>query len=239
MTKNVLVAFGDSYGAGAELLCPGWEIGAEQKKDDNKNFIQLLGKNYDICYNFSLVGASIPGYIFQLKQFEKIYSKDYTYTLIVMLSQHNRDFIYSKEKGWINLYPGMSRTDKTYKNDEKSWYSLVKYPETAYLNWYNTISLIQHYCKDRNIKDIYIEQFNNSPFLEDLEFLIDRRKIYTTPLIKEIFFKNSKNSIGTLDWSTFLETENYKKYYSPNYHPNALGHRIISEKIKKIITNLK
>lgn len=239
MTKNILVAFGDSYGAGAELSKPGWTIGAGQQKDDDKNFIQSISKTYDKCYNFSLVGASIPGYISQLKQFEKIFNKDYNYTLIVMLSQHNRDYIYSKEKGWIDLYPGMSKTDDSYKTDEESWYNLVNYPETAQLNWYRTISLIQSYCKTKNINDVYIEQFNNSPYIEDLEFLIDRKKIYTTPVIKELFFKEGQDSIGTLDWATFLNTKNYKKYYSPNYHPNELGHEIISKKINEIITSLK
>lgn len=239
MTKNILVAFGDSYGAGAELSKPGWTIGAGQQTEDDKNFIQFIGKPYDECYNFSLVGASIPGYISQLKQFEKIFNKDYNYTLIVMLSQHNRDYIYSKEKGWIDLYPGMSRTDESYKTDEENWYNLVRYPETAHLNWYRTISLIQSYCNDKNINDVYIEQFNNSPYINDLEFLIDRKKIYTTPVIKELFFKDSNESVGTLNWKTFLGTENYKKYYSPNYHPNELGHKIISQKINEIITSLK
>ena len=163
MTKNVLVAFGDSYGAGAELFGSGWKIGATQKEDDNKNFIQLLGTDYDECHNFSTVGASNPGLISQLKQLQKIYNENYTYTLIVMLTQHNRDFIYSVEKGWIDLYPGMSKTEERYKTDEESWYNLVNYPETAHLNWYKSVNLLQNYCKDKSIKDVYVEQFNPSP----------------------------------------------------------------------------
>lgn len=234
--KHILVAFGDSYGAGAELFESGWTIGSSQQIEDNNNFIQLLAKNYDKCYNFSTVGASIPGYISQLKEFEKKFNKDYNYTLIVMLSQHNRDFIYSKEKGWINLYPGMMKTDASYKSDEERWYNLVNYPETAHLNWYLTISLIQSYCKNKNINDIYIEQFNNSPYIGDLEFLIDRKKIYTTPVIKELFFKDGKESTSTLDWREFIKTENYQKYYAPKFHPNKEGHMLIANKILNILS---
>ncbi len=238
MKKNILVAFGDSYGAGAELFESGWKIGATQRKDDNKNFIQLLGKDYDECYNFSLIGASNPGFVSQLKKLEEIYNKNYNYTLVVMLTQHNRDFIYSPEKGWIDLYPGMSKTEESYKTEEENWYNLVNYPETAHLNWYKSINLVQNYCKDKSIKDVYIEQFNPSPFIEDLEFLIDRTKIYTTPVIKELFFKDGRESVGTLDWKSFLKTNSYKEFYSPNFHPNELGHKKISKKVKEIIYTL-
>lgn len=235
MTKNVLVAFGDSYGAGAEIYESGWNIGSEQNIHDDKNFIQVLARDYDECFNFSTVGASIPGYLNQLKKFYKIYNEANHYTLLVMLTQHNRDFIYSKNKGWIDLYPGMSKTDSSYKNDEEQWYNLVNYPETAILNWYRTVSIIQSFCNNKNINDIYIEQFNPSPFVNDLEFLIDRNKIYTSPIIKELFFNNGNDSVGTLDWKNFLKTDNYKKYYSPNYHPNIIGHEIIGKKIKIIL----
>ena len=235
MTKNVLVAFGDSYGAGAELFKSGWKSGATQKIDDNKNFIQLLGTHYDECHNFSLIGASNPGFIFQLKKFQKIYNENYNYTLIVMLTQHDRDFIYSTEKGWIDLYPGMSNNEETYKTDEEGWYNLVNYPETAHLNWYRCINLIQNYCKYKNIKDVYIEQFNASPYIEDLECLIDRTKIYDTPVIKELFFKDGKESVSTLDWNSFCKTDSYREFYSPNYHPNELGHQRIRDKVKEII----
>ena len=100
------------------------------------------------------------------------------------------------------------------------------------------VNLVQNYCKDKSIKDVYIEQFNPSPFIEDLEFLIDRTKIYTTPVIKELFFKDGKESVGTLDWKSFLTTNSYEEFYSPNFHPNELGHKKISNKIKEIIYTL-
>lgn len=239
MSKNILIAFGDSYGAGAELYEKGWTIGEEQKSFDDKNFVQLLAKNYSECYNFSQVGASISGYINQLIQFNKIYSKENKYTLLVMLSQHNRDFLCSKEKGWINLYPRISTTDSTFESIEKLWYDTIKYPETAHYNWYKTISYIQTYSEKRNINDFYIEQFNKSPVLDDLEFFIDRTKIYQNPIIKEIFFNDGNETDNTLDWQNFLKTNNYQSYYSPNFHPNEDGHKLIATKIQNIINKRK
>ena len=233
MSKNIFVAFGDSYGAGAELVSEGWEVGKPQDPSDKENFIQLLGKDYDLCYNFSTVGASIPGYLEQLKRFDKFYSATNRYTLLVMLTQHNRDFVYDNKLGWIDLYPGISYTNKRYKQIETQWYENVNYPQTAQLNWYRTVSLIQHYCKQRDIKDYYIEQFNPSP-ITDYDFLVDKKIIYTTPFIKEIFFNNDDNSVGTLNWKEFKGTEKYTTYYSPKHHPNMLGHQLIANKIKSL-----
>lgn len=233
MSKNIFVAFGDSYGAGAELLRPGWNVGAPQDPNDKENFVQLLGKDYDLCYNFSTVGASIPGYIEQLKRFDKFYTDKNNYTLLVMLTQHNRDFVYDKELGWVDLYPGVSHADSDYKNIESQWYANVNYPQTAHLNWYRTVGIIQQYCKQRNIRDYYIEQFNPSP-VDGYEFLVDKKIIYTQPLIKEIFFNDGDDSVGTLNWKQFKDTENYETYYWPKHHPNAAGHQLIATKIKSL-----
>ena len=233
MSKKILVAFGDSYGAGAELFNEGWTIGSVQSPHDNLNFVQLLGQEFDLCYNFSTVGSSIPGYIEQLARFNKFYNSSNKYYFLVMLTQHNRDYVYDNALGWTNLYPGISYADESYTTIEHKWYDNVEYPQTAHLNWYRTIALLQSYARERNITDYYIEQFNPSPKTH-YDFLIDRSKIYTTPLIKEIFFNDGNDSVGTLNWKQFKETKNYNKFYAPRHHPNEHGHILLAQKIKQL-----
>lgn len=234
---NNIAFFGDSYGAGAELFELGWKAGEQQRPKDTLNFAQLIGKNYNSVCNFSQTGASIKGYINQLHEFNKL-NPNNNYTLVVMITQHVREYVYDNQLGWCNIYPNIGKSDSKYSELEKKVYDYNIYPQTSTFNWYNTLSLIQHYCKSHGIQDVYVEQFNNSPYDERLEFLIDRSKIYSTPMIKELFFKDSAQTQSTLDWKNFLKTENYKTYFSPGMHPNILGHQIIANRLEQIIASL-
>lgn len=178
----------------------GWTIGDTENNNDQFNFIRLLSKSYNKCYNFSSTGASISGYLNQLYQFNKIYDPNREYVLLVMLTQHKRDYIFNNETGWTNIYPKIVQNGNIIEKISNEWYNNVTYPQTGHLNWYRTISIIQGYCQNKsNIEYHFIEQFNESPYLKNLEFLINRKKVYTTPIIKEIFFKEGKNSEHTLD----------------------------------------
>lgn len=236
--KNILVAFGDSYGAGAELFDDNWNNGEKQKSYDDKNFVQLLGKDYDAVLNYSTSGASIPSYIDQLKQFQTDYNYDDHFTVLVMITQHNRDYIYTKERGWINIFPNVSMFDKNLKPIEEKWYRTVEYPETGIHNWYTTISLLQNffYQRQANVKDFYIEQFKLSPSNTQLDFLVNYNKIYQSPLISELFFPDQGSShTSTMDWRKFITTDNYKEYFATGFHPNEEGHKIISKRIKELL----
>src|SRR6056300_1660438 len=235
MNKH-LVVFGDSYGAGAELLTSGWTIGSKEDPSDKFNFAQILGKEYSSVANLSTVGCSLIGYLEQLYTFNETYDKNKSYTFLVMITQHIREYVYDKEKGWVNVYLRISKTDETYTEIEKKVYDNIIYPQSSILNWYKTLSLFQNYCHSKNnILDIYIEQFNKSPFDAKLEFLINRTKIYQTPIIKELFFKDGEDTSETLDWANFLNSKNYHKYYYPNFHPNKDGHILIANRVMEII----
>ena len=110
--------------------------------------------------------------------------------------------------------------------------------------------MIQGYCKDKNIKDLYIESCDVSPYIEQFEILIDRSKIWTKPVYKECFFVEAQlpleelmkttRDYSSMHFSTFTKTENFQKYYNGNQmHPNAEGHEILAEKFKEIIDELQ
>lgn len=236
--NKCLVFLGDSYGAGSEIFSKGWTIGAKQLPNDDKNFTQLLGKNYNAVLNFSTVGSSILGYLEQLSEFNSVYSTDIHYDFVIMITQHIREYVYDVDKGWANVYPNMSKTDESYKILEEKIYKTIVHPETSVFNWYKSISIIQNYCLSKNnINDVYIEQFNKSPYDKKYEFLINRNKIYEEPVIKQLFFHDVEKTDQTLDWKHFLNTDNYNKYYYPNFHPNVKGHMVIANRVKEIIVD--
>lgn len=235
MDKHFVV-LGDSYAAGAELFSKGWTIGANEDSSDKINFAQILGNDYTSVTNYSTVGCSLMGYLEQLYAFNEDYDENKSYLVLVMLTQHNREYVYDNDKGWVNVYPRISQNDNSYTQVEKRVYDNFIYPQSGVLNWYKAVSLIQNYCCSKNnMLDIYIEQFNKSPYNQKLEFIINRKKIYQTPVIKELFFKEGNDTSQTLDWTNFLKSENYKKYYYPNFHPNKDGHLLIANRVKEII----
>mgnify|MGYP001171789599 CR=1 FL=1 len=233
---KVLVAFGDSYGAGSELYDGTWTSGAQQHPDDYSNFIQLFGEDFDKVLNYSTCAASIPSYIDQLRQFKEDYKKQSEYTVLVMITQHNRDWVHTKKYGWVNLFPNVGKFDEGLKEVEDSWYRTVSYPQTGNMNWYRTIALLQNFFhKYDNITDYYIEQFKQSPKSKNMDFLIDWNKIYEKPIVSEIFHPEQNNDTNTMDWKTFLDTPNYAKYFGTGFHPNELGHKKICERISQIL----
>jgi hypothetical protein len=202
-----LLIFGDSWAAGSELR-PG-----------EKTFGEILSSKLGmICNNFSFPSSSIPNLIGQLQAAGYLNHSGLLKgsTAIFFLTSPHRDFIYSADGQYQQIYTGDESDLSTW------WYKHVHTSQLAEFRVNTVLLALRQICEVYGINDRYIwgwEKVNVWPE-------IDRNRF---------FEQGSKTCLDLFDDIKHDSINDYANnpqnlYVSPNIcHPNQLGHEKIAD----------
>ena len=209
--KHLLVSFGDSWPAGAELN-PG-----------EKPFGQLIAEKLDWKHDpYSQPGTSIPHMIIQLQQYIKDEPDSRPVALFCITSSSRSmyyDDDYMKNMGWREIH--ISNEDAVSESYYRNLYSdqLAHFHANVYL------LALQQICQKHSINDRYVfcwESFDLMPG-------INTSKIYPRTLIDII---GAHMPSGRKD----VLIDSNHEYVKPNEnHPNQKGHQVIADELAEWI----
>lgn len=212
MSYDLVVTFGDSWPAGAEL------------NNNEKTFGELVAESYNAkFYNFAELGTSNFHLMLQLKKFlllEEIKNKNIL--AIFFITNYSRLLV---------IENGKIKSVSVHNEDE--YYKTFTDDSAIFMNNI-LLSSLQHLCKSKNISDKYI--FGWIKFA--IDEIVDENKFYnkgqTTCLN---MFKVNEND--PTDDPNFIYYD-HNHYIRPNVcHPNQLGHRTIANNLINWINNAK
>ena len=209
---DMLVTFGDSWPAGAEL------------KHYEKPFGEILSENLNCKFINQSIGAScIDSMLLQLQQFlEKSYDPGSRTCAVFFVTSYHRALLFDQPSNLPrSIYPMEDHADPTVKN-------YFKYVHSDKLNRFRAnlaILALQKICSEYKIDDKYLIGWLDPGF--DYPG-ISKDKIFSATAA-EILGVSSDHECST--------NSNHKYFYPNRDHPNQLGHKIIAdwllEKIKK------
>lgn len=208
----MLVSFGDSWPAGAELN-PG-----------EKPFGQLIAEKLDWKYDpYSQPGTSIPHMIIQLQQYI-VEEPDSHPVALFSITSSSRSIHYDDGllyKGWKEIH--VNNEDAASQSYYRHLYSdqLARFHANVYL------LALQHICFKHGIEDRYVfcwESFDLMPG-------IDTSKIYSRTLV-DILGAGLESTTGEVVINSTHDT-----IYPNEHHPNQKGHQLIADELAEWIQN--
>lgn len=203
MTK-VLITFGDSWPAGAEL------------GDSGRRYGEILSQDYgfDCFYNYGEGGASVEDMLFQFQRhIDTVHTADHQATAIFFLTNPSRTIQWPR-------FMSMQGGDENFKKVVLHLFS--NDIENMRIN--SAVSTLQYWCQRMGVSDWYFAGWNR---YEQWLPGVNTDKIWArgNETAADWFGATKHNGEHLLDVRD-------NPYIRPNFcHPNALGHQLIADKL--------
>ena len=210
--SKMLVSFGDSWPAGAELKGGAIPFG--------KLIADELGYNFE---NYAQNATSIPHMILQLQQYIKDNPGSHP-TALFCITSSSRSIYYDEDHmehmGWREIH--ISNSDETSKQYYKHFYSeqLGHFHANVYL------AALQHLCLKNKIRDRYVFNWEKIDLIPG----IDTGKIYHNTLADIL-------GAGIRHTKEVNINSNHELVKPNRNHPNQKGHQKIADVLAEWIKN--
>lgn len=212
--KNILLCFGDSFPAGAEL------------ENLDHRFPVLMANKLDFeLKDYSQGATSIDHSVLYFLDFlENERRSHYRYHALFCLTDASRSLYFDQTGRPIEITPHSK--SPTAQNFYK-WIFGADYEKFA---WKKNIMLLECLCHKHGIKGYFVNNWNQ-PY--DLSGLVQR--YYPESICEFLGYQDREcNSQYEHEWNPFekaLQNDPNIYFQTKSYHPNELGHRVISDKL--------
>jgi hypothetical protein len=225
--------FGDSWVAGDEL---------DLAKD--VTFAELASDYFNAqCVNLGECGSSIDSIIWQFYKIkEQVSSNDIVF---FCLTANHRVSLFDERKQLKHLIPGIMYEKHNPHEHKDQWFKYFDTPAQRIFNYDKVINLLFLWCQQLDIRCYFINIFTiETDSIIDIVpkeyWLVSKNSCLAQSILPMV----TQHGLFLDDCPDFTDEQwkkqepMVKKYIRPNYqHPNALGHKKISELIIESLIN--
>ena len=228
--SNVLLTFGDSWPAGADL------------PDRNMAFPTLLASNLGMSLqDLSESATSIDHVVLAMFEFlENSYSSDNTYTALFCLTDASRNLAWTEGNHYIPARLDLWKSDcyaQELQINNRNVMSPIYFKHIHSLrleqyNYHKNVTLLKLLSDKYNITDFFVHNFYNPHF----EFkIVNTDKMYPGTLSSMIESADITEFVPNGNQDSIFPRIKYRQFSNKKYllhgHPSVQGHELIAIKL--------